>query len=88
MFVHVTLLIRWDTFCIFINNFSPVDGLTKVDVECSLLIEEVNHKIISANKSSSALAIRDKPDTREKSQNCGKYYAHNNIECYHCSKKT
>ena len=44
IFLLVTLLESWDTFCIAISNSALASGLTFFNVESSLLIEEVNQK--------------------------------------------
>ena len=46
LFLLITLLESWETFCIAISNSTPVAGLTSANVESSLLTEEVNRTVI------------------------------------------
>lgn len=68
VFLLVTLSKSWDTFRTAISNSAFMDGLTCVDVESSLLIEQVNQKNVDANKSSNALTIRGRSQARRKSR--------------------
>ncbi|MCO5547064.1 hypothetical protein L7F22_000505 [Adiantum nelumboides] len=62
MFLLITLPDSWDTFCTVLSNSVAPEGLTSVNVEGSLLIEEVNKKNIDKGKGkgkgNSALVVR------------------------------
>ncbi|MCO5591321.1 hypothetical protein L7F22_045303 [Adiantum nelumboides] len=65
MFLLVTLPDSWDTFCIAINNFAPENGLKCIDVESSLLMEELNLKNVDDSRSSNAMHVRMRQQARE-----------------------
>ena len=68
MFLLVTLLESWGTFCTTISNSTLMDGLTCADVESNLLTEEDTHNNVDANKSSSTMTIRGRSQARGKSR--------------------
>ncbi|MCO5585689.1 hypothetical protein L7F22_039625 [Adiantum nelumboides] len=51
MFLLVTLLDSWDTFRTAINNSTPKNGLKCADIECSLLMEQLNCKNVDDSRS-------------------------------------
>ena len=57
MFLLITLLDNWDTFCTALSNFVSSEGLTSANVEGSLLMEEVNRKNNDKSKGNSALVV-------------------------------
>ena len=91
IFLLVTLLERWDTFCIAISNFALASGLTSLNVESSLLIEEVNRRNIESTRGGNALYVRGRSKEQGKYDDKGKSPSnscgHSNVKCYHCHKK-
>ena len=88
MFLLVTLVEGWETFCIALSNFAYVVGLTSVNVEGSLLTEEVNRKNSEPTKGSTTLVVRGRSNAKGKSgersktrnKSCGPRIKE--IECY------
>ncbi|MCO5602073.1 hypothetical protein L7F22_056200 [Adiantum nelumboides] len=66
MFLLVTLPESWDTFKTAISNLVPTDELTSINVESSLLMEEINWKNNASSKPSSAMVVRDRTMKKHK----------------------
>ncbi|MCO5596534.1 hypothetical protein L7F22_050599 [Adiantum nelumboides] len=94
MFLLVTLLDSWDTFCTAINNLALFKC---TDVESSLLMEELNHKNVNDYRFSSVMHVRGRQQSRGnhgsidqkklKSKECSKSRFGMDVKCYHCHKK-
>ncbi|MCO5567594.1 hypothetical protein L7F22_021288 [Adiantum nelumboides] len=64
MFLLVTLLDSWDTFHTAIDNLALENGLKCVGIESSLLMEELNCKNVDDSRSSNAMHVRGRQQSR------------------------
>ncbi|MCO5597863.1 hypothetical protein L7F22_051948 [Adiantum nelumboides] len=97
MFLLVTLPNSWNSFYTTINNLALENGLKCADVESSLLMEELNHKNEDDSRSSNAMHVRGRQQSRgnhgssdrkeSKSRERSKSRSGKDVECYHCHKK-
>ncbi|MCO5560351.1 hypothetical protein L7F22_013964 [Adiantum nelumboides] len=94
MFLLVTLPDSWDTFRIALDNLAPENGLKCADVESSLLMEELNCKNVDDSRSSNAMHVRGRQQSRgnhgssdQKKSKSNKRRSGKDVECYHCDKK-
>ena len=91
LFLLITLPERWDTFRTAISNSAQASGLTSVNVESSLLTEEVNRKNLDSTRSGNALYVRGRSKecgkSDDKVKNRCKSRGRSNVECYYCHKK-
>ncbi|MCO5559267.1 hypothetical protein L7F22_012863 [Adiantum nelumboides] len=95
MFLLVTLPNSWNTFRTAVSNSAAPDGLKCVDVESSLLMEEVNRKNVEDTKSSSPMHVRGRSRSRgnferhdkSKSRSHSKSRPGKGVECYYCHTK-
>ena len=90
LFLLITLLDSWDTFCTTVSTKTATDGLSCIVVEASLLAKEVNWKNNETLKNGSALVVRGRSVERgkgkDRNQSWSKFRARN-IKCYHFHKK-
>ncbi|MCO5547890.1 hypothetical protein L7F22_001342 [Adiantum nelumboides] len=97
MILLVTLPTPWDTFRTVISNSAFENGLKCVDVKSSLLMEELNCKNVDDSRSSNAMHVRGRQQSRgnhgssdqkkSKSKERSKFRSGKDVECYHCHKK-
>ncbi|MCO5557515.1 hypothetical protein L7F22_011080 [Adiantum nelumboides] len=97
MFLLVTLPNSWNTFCIAINNLALENGLKCADVESSLLMEELNHKNVDDSRSSIAMHVRGRQQSRgnygssdqkeSRSKERSKPKSDKDVKRFHCQKK-
>ncbi|MCO5569108.1 hypothetical protein L7F22_022815 [Adiantum nelumboides] len=93
--IAVTLPDSWDTFRTTVSNSAAPDGLKCTDVESSLLMEEVNRKNVEDTKSSNAMHVRGRSNSRgnyerrdkSKSRSRSNYRSGKGVECHYCHKK-
>ena len=66
LFLFITLLDSWDTFCTIISTNATADGLSFVPVESSLLTKEVQQKNVETSRNGSVLVVCGRSTKRGK----------------------